>query len=198
MNILESTYQSIYNDTSTKDPEIFIETIENQWQQIDRLEPKSKEQLYQKTRLTSDYGITLSRLNRYEEALSVIDKATKMFEDQFDNPFKESLYEALISSRAFCNHQLKKVSEAEKDYELLCRKFPEESNYSDWLIGIKSRRLNKLDNLFLILIIVGVICALIFDRNDGILNYSYLLFIGGGLIGSTYILIRKKTIKNIA
>jgi|SRR5690554_290929 len=197
MDILESTYENVYNDTSTKKPEKFIEVVESNWKQIDEIETRTKEQLYFKTRLTSDYGITLSKVNRFEESLSIIEKATKMFENQINDPFKESLYEALIANRAYCNQQLKNISKAEKDFELLCRKFPDKSNYRDWLIGIKSTRLRKLDNLFLVLISIGIFFAIVFDENDGILNYGYLPFIVVGLLGTTYILIKKKRIKTL-
>lgn len=195
MNIVESTYQSIYNDASTKNPEVFIEVIERNWKQIDNLKPETSNQLYCKTRLTSDYGIMLFKANRFHDALSVIEKAVKMFEEQTDNPFKESLYETLVANRGLCNQQLKNESEAKKDFKLLHNRFRENSRYRDWLAGVKLKRLHRFDNIFTVLILIGVICAVFFDRNAGVLNYSYLLFIIAGLTGSAYIYIRKNKIK---
>ncbi len=196
---IENIYDKIYKDDSTKKPELFIKIIEPEISFLENTEPTDQNDYLKITRLISDYSLMLSQIREINKSRIYLDKSIRLIENDIQlkekNLFQESMYEALIANRAVNNYHLRKYKLAENDFTNLTINFPNNKNYKKWLNKIRNRKFRLIEWGFLILIIIGAILSLYFDRNDGILNILSIIILIIGLVGSLTFEIIKRRLK---
>jgi tetratricopeptide (TPR) repeat protein len=198
---LENLFDIIYENDSTKKPESFIEFIEPELSFIDSFVPNNPNDYAKITRIVSDYSLMLSQIGDIKKSRIYLEKSILLFENNKQlkgkNLFENSMYEALISNRAIINFHNQNYKSAENDFINLTKNLPNNKDYKDWLIKIRSYRFRIIEWGFLILIIIGTISSLYFKKSDGILNILSIIILVIGLIGSLTFrtIIRRRNIK---
>ncbi len=186
---LESLYQKIYGDESTKNPKVFIQECEKHQTLLNDFKTDDPVEYFRFTRLISDYGLMLFQVNRFSKSLKYLNKAISLFENNNEykgkDLFQENMYVELIVSRAINRYRKDKLNLAENDFKYLLNKFPSNKNYINWLKKVRRRKKRILSGrIFLILIIIGVILSLLNRQNNSILELIWIIVIICGLIGS--------------
>ena len=194
---IENIYDRIYKDDSTKKPELFIEIVEPEISFIESIKPTNQNDYFKTTRIISDYSLMLSKIGDVTKSRIYLDKAIRLFENDKNlkgrNLFQESMYETLIANRAVNKYYVREFKSAENDFKGPTNNFPNNENYKKWLNKIQNRNFRLIEWGFLILIIIGTISSLYFDKNDGILNILSIVILIIGLIGSlTFEIIRRR------
>ena len=196
---IESIYDIIYKNDSTKNPESFIEIVEPKISIIESFKPTDQNDYFKTTRIISDYSLMLSKIGDVKKSRIYLDKAIRLIENDKKligkNLFQESLYEALIANRAVNNFHIRKYKLAKNDFKDLTINFPNNENYKKWLNKIRNKKFRLIEGGFLILIIIGTISSLYFVRNDGILNILSIAILIIGLTGSLTSKIIKRRLK---
>jgi tetratricopeptide (TPR) repeat protein len=143
-NNLKEIANEIYHNVNTKSDKDFIIDFEKHIESIEKCdynETPEKFTLYK--RLLSDYAISLANEASYLKALPQIKKAMAMYESSLEyyisNNAKDKIYELLLWNRGRSHFYLEKYKLAQLDFELLTKKYPENTIYNIWLRACRNQ-----------------------------------------------------------
>jgi len=81
-----------------------------------------------------------------------------------------------LYNRGICNINLNNFELARKDFELLIKLYPDNAEYRNWIKEFKNKRLYKLRNILMYVLIGSILIMNFFDR--GTLEKEIILGIG--------------------
>lgn len=143
-NSLNEIANEIYSRENSKSDKDFIRNYEKHiesFENCDYKETPEKFNLFR--RLLSDYAISLANESNYLKALPQIEKAIAMYESSFEysisNHVKDHYYEILLWNRGRSHFYLEKFKLAQSDFQLLTKKFPENTIYANWLRAARNQ-----------------------------------------------------------
>jgi tetratricopeptide (TPR) repeat protein len=104
-----------------------------------------KDEYNTKLRLDCEYGLSLSKAKKYEQAVAVLSDAIPMYENAPSENQSElannSYCETLTWNYAKSLHETGALSEAIKQFKRLVKINPNDDNYSNWVNTLNSQRI---------------------------------------------------------
>jgi tetratricopeptide (TPR) repeat protein len=106
-----------------------------------------------KTKLVSDYGMTLADNQNYEEAYPILVKAIELWDNLPFKPEEEkknkppTYYQHVLLRFAISAYYSKRKPESKKSFETLVDLDPSNQRYRNWLVAIKTEPLTKLSKI---------------------------------------------------
>ena len=150
----------------------FIRFYENNIQSIDNIDSTKDEDSYDfKLRLICEYGLSLSGGGQYTKAVSILEKAITMFENQpnypdFD-PGNNSYLEHLLWNYGLVLWEVNQINNSIKVFKRLVSYYPENDKYRNWLSGLKARKIRRISNPLWVAVLVWLLGDLIiYNRFD--------------------------------
>jgi tetratricopeptide (TPR) repeat protein len=140
------TLQEDFKTLSPSNNEAFIAFYELNLDSINSIDiTVGKDEYNTKLRLDCEYGLSLSKAKKYEQAVAVLSDAIPMYENAPSENQSElannSYCETLTWNYAKSLHETGALSEAIKQFKRLVKINPNDDNYSNWVNTLNSQRI---------------------------------------------------------
>jgi len=181
MKDIKQISDEIYDKEKTKSYRDFIDKYKQYESEIENTDYQLSQEIYDiYSQLIADLGIALSNTKSYKKAIPVLNRAFDLFLNNkkytSEKIHNVGFYEALLYNRGICNINLNHFELARNDFELLMKLYPDNTEYSNWIKEFKNKRLYKLRNIVMYILIGSILILNFFDR--GTIENEIVLGIG--------------------
>ena len=140
------TLQEDFTTLSPSNNEALIAFYELNKDSINNIDVnKGKDEYHTKLRLDCEYGLSLSKARKYEQAVAVLSDAIPMYENAPSENQSElannSYCETLIWNYAKSLYESGALSKSIKQFKRLIKINPKDGKYNSWLDTLKSQRI---------------------------------------------------------
>lgn len=149
---LVQIHQDLYGIDYNAEPDTIMETYEKYKAIIDDTQPQTKEEIFAKTKLTSDYACILADKQQYSKALPYLKTAIGLWETNdglWEKPLiKIRTYEQLHFLLGVSYYRLKQLKLSKKEFEWLTKSYPDNDVFHNWLVATKRQQLYYVSAAF--------------------------------------------------
>jgi tetratricopeptide (TPR) repeat protein len=166
------TLKKEFDEVPSSDNLAFVNFYERNSHSVESININKDQGHYNaKSRLVSEYGISLFGSGQYTKAVKVLSEAIPMFENAPNQNKSElkniSYFEHLLWSYAVSLFETKDLNESIKQFERLVAYKPENDKYRKWLKAIKGQKISNLIKPLWVFMFAWLIGEFTFFENFG-------------------------------
>lgn len=143
-----------FEQLSKSDDLVMIKFYESN---IDLIEntPYQPQEFDHKLKMTGEYGLSLVSAGLYSKATKVLKSVIQQFkiiaERKDKDPYEITYFEHLLWNYGVALWEIKNTKETKIVFEELVKHYPKNEKYHAWLNGLKANKIQKINNVFLVI-----------------------------------------------